>query len=81
MPSASSPPPYRCLVCRAWLEADELVNSNMEIYLMMLGVCTTPHWLPVTPRGVEGVRANGTSWWEKPVLARSDWLQWRGGRL
>ena len=81
MPSASSPPPYRCLVCRAWLEADELVNSNMEIYLMMLGVCTTPHWLLMTPRGVEGVRANGTSWWEKPVLARSDWLQWRGGRL
>ena len=62
------PPPYRCLVCRAWLEADELVNSNMEIYLMMLGVCTTPHWLLVTPHGVESVVANGMSLWQKPVL-------------
>ena len=35
-------PPYRSAECCAWLEADELVNSNMEIYLMMSGVCTTP---------------------------------------
>ena len=69
------PPPYRCLVCRAWLEADELVNSNMEIYLMMLGVCTTPHWLLLPPRGVQGVPTNGRSRLQKPVLARSDWLE------
>ena len=75
------PPPYRCLVCRAWLEADELVNSNMEIYLMMLGVCTTPHWLLVTPHGVESVVANNMSLWQKPVLARSDWLPPLGGGL
>ena len=33
----------------AWLDPDELVNSNMEIYLMMLGVCTTPSKLLTVP--------------------------------
>ena len=75
------PPPYRCLVCRAWLEADELVNSNMEIYLMMLGVCTTPHWLLVTPHGEESLAANDMSLWQKPVIARSDWLPLLEGGL
>ena len=48
---------------------------------MMLGVCTTPHWLLVTPHGVESVVANGMTLWQKPVLARSDWLPPLEGEL